>query len=352
MIRRLAFGLLLLPLLMVLVGCEGDLPEGAIAQVGTALISQDDFDELKAVYEAVGRAPDKDKQPDEYRSFERGLVEYLVTLEILRQEASTFSISITEQDVQASLGQIKQMFESDESKFEEALKKQNITLEQLTRSVGDRLWFDEMKAAVTNQVTVSDDEAKAYYEAHKAEYVKQESRDVRHILISPFPQTDEGTPAATATQAEWEAALVAAEKVRSEIQNGADFISETEKYSDDAATNESGGELGAVIRGQMDPAFEEAVFKLQKGELSEPVKTQYGYHLIEVTDITPAQQLAYDQVKENIKSSLLSLKQSDTWQEWLANMASKLGVVYRQGYKPVATTLTTVDAATTSTSSE
>jgi parvulin-like peptidyl-prolyl isomerase len=144
----------------------------------------------------------------------------------------------------------------------------------------------------------------------------------------------DGTVGATATQEEWDAARAEAEKVRSEIQNGADFITETEKYSDDEATREKGGDLGAVVRGQMVPDFEEAVFGLQKGGLSEPVKTQYGYHLIEVTDITPEKQLAYDQVKETIRSALFSQKQAKTWEAWLAEKEAELGVTYRDGYAP------------------
>ncbi len=76
------------------------------------------------------------------------------------------------------------------------------------------------------------------------------------------------------------------------------------------------------------------MFELQTGDLSQPVKTQYGYHLIEVTDITPEKQLTYDQVKENIKSALLEEKQSETWQQWLDLAEAELVVEYRSGYKP------------------
>jgi foldase protein PrsA len=350
-IRRLAIGLLLLPLLLV-VGCKEELPAGAIAQVGTALVSQDQFDKLVAAYEAAGEAPDKDQQPEEYRNFERRLAEYLVIQEVLRQEASGFDVTVTEQDVEAELQKVTQMFQGDEEKFKAALEEQNLTLEQFKESIRESLWLEKMKATVTGELAVGEDEAQAYYEAHKAEYVEQESRDVRHILISPFRTLPGGGLSTTATQGEWDAAKTEAEKVRSEIQNGADFVSEAEKYSDDDATKDSGGDLGAVIRGQMVPAFEEAVFSLQKGDLSEPVKTQYGYHLIEVTDITPAQQLAYDQVKESIKSALLSQKQADTWNAWLAEKEAGLGVVYKEGYAPASTTSATSGGSTTSSSSE
>jgi foldase protein PrsA len=349
--RRLAVGLLLLPLVMVL-GCGGDLPKGAVAQVGQVLVLQDQFDALKTAREAAGRAPDKDEQPDEYRAFERGLAEYLVTMEVLRQAAPALTVTITEQDVQDQLEQIKQFFQGDEKRFTEALKKQNMTLEQLTQSIRDRLQLEGVKAAVTDEVTVSEEEAKAYYQAHKADYMEQESRETRHILIAPVPPAADGAAAITATQADWDAAKAEAEKVRSEIQNGAGFVTEAEKYSDDATTKESGGELGTVIRGQMVPSFEEAVFSLNKGELSQPVKTQYGYHLIEVTDITPEKQLAYDEMKENIKSSLLAQRRSETWQAWLIQKQTELGVEYREGLRPTSATSTSVELSTTSTTRE
>jgi foldase protein PrsA len=349
--RRLAVGLLLLPLMMVL-GCGGNLPKGAVAQVGQVLVSQDQFNTLKATREAAGLAPDQDKQRDDYRAFEQGLAEYLVIMEVLRQEAPAFTITITEQDLQDQLEQIKQFFQGDEKRFTEALKKQGMTLEQLTQSIRDRLLLERIKAAVTKQVTVTEEEAKAYYESHKADYMEQESRETSHILIAPVPVAADGATILTATQADWDAAKAEAEKVRSEIQNGADFVTEAEKYSDDATTKESGGELGMVIRGQMVPAFEEAIFSLKKGELSQPVRTQYGYHLIEVTDITPEKQLAYDEVKESIESSLLVQRQSETWQAWLAKMQTELGVKYREGFRPPSTTSTSAERSTTTTTSE
>jgi parvulin-like peptidyl-prolyl isomerase len=344
----------LLLLSLSLTACQEDLPAGNIAQVGTAYVSQDAFDTLAAAYEAAGKAPDKGSNADEYHRFEQALADYLVTLEVLREEASSFNVTISDTDVQAKLSQVKQMFQGDDAKFQAALERQNITLEQFTESLKDSLWLDAMKAAVTKDVTVTDEEAQAYYDQHKAEYVQQESREVRHILISPFAELVGGGRSSTATQAEWDAAKSEADRVRSEILNGADFVTEAEKYSDDEGTKDN-GELGAVVRGQMVPAFEEAVFSLKKDELSEPVRTQYGYHLIEVTDITPEQQLSFEQVKENIESALLAKKQTETWDAWLAARKTELGVVYRKGYAPSAasqTQETTAKPATTSTTKE
>lgn len=338
MVRRPSLGLFLLVFVLLLAapvfGCSSELPTGAIAEVGTAIVSQDAFDSLVAAYVAAGKAPDKDEEPEVYRKFEQAIAEYLVVLEILRQEASDYDVSVTEKEVKEKLTQIKQMFQGDEERFLAALEQQNLTLEQFTQSLRDSLWLDKMKAAVTQGVSVTEDEAQAYYQKRKAEYVKPEAREVRHILISPFQKLIDGTISTKTSQTEWDAARTEAEKIRSEILNGADFVSQAEKYSDDAGTAETGGKLGAIVRGQMIPDFEEAVFSLRKGELSEPVKTQYGYHLIEVTDIVPEQQLSYDQVKESIKMALLAEKQKNTWEAWLRAKEIELGVVYHDKYAP------------------
>jgi len=242
----------------------------------------------------------------------------------------------------------------NEQKFADALEAQRLTLEQLTQAIKESLWFEEMKAAVTEDVTVSEEEVQAYYDLHQAEYVEQESREVRHILISPYVDAAGNVVTATPTQDDWDAAKSEAESIRSQILNGADFVTAVEEYSDDDLSRDSGGSLGAVIRGQTVPAFEDAVFGLQKDELSQPVKTSAGYHLIEVTDITPENQLSYDLVKEKIRTVLLEEKQATAWDEWLSEKKAELGVTYREGYAPPSALNTTTtergaDDETTST---
>jgi foldase protein PrsA len=343
---RLAFALLLLPLIVLIVGCGGELPQGAVAQVGGKLVSQDQFDEILATYEAAGRVPDKKAQSKEYQTFQQNLAEYLVMLEVLRQQAPNFDVRITDRDVENQLAQLKDMFQGDEERWNAALKKQKLTLEQFKESLRERLLVDEMKAAVAMDVTVTDDEVKAYYDVHEADYTEPEERETRHILISPFAEAAGGAGTITPTEADWDVARAEAEKVRSEIQNGADFGTEARKYSDDETTREAGGELGNLILGQMVPQFEEAVFGLKKGELSQPVRTEYGYHLIQVVDIIPEAQIPYEEVKEKIRSALLAQRQADTWEAWLEGMKQELGVVYRSDLRPAG------KAARTPTSSE
>jgi len=328
-------------LIFVIVGCGADLPQGAVAQVGKSLVSQEQFDKLEAAYQAAGRVPDQKTQAKDYRTFQQSLAQYLVMLEVLRQKAPEYEVSVKQKDVDAQVADIKEMFQGDEKRFKEALQTEHLTLDQFKESLRQRLLIEEMKAAVTEDVTVTDEEVKAYYTSHKGDYTKAESRTARHILISPFTDAAGGQGTITPTASDWEQARAQADSVRSEIQNGREFGSAAREYSDDEATKDDGGDLGSIIRGQMVPEFEEAVFSLRKDELSRPVRTEYGYHIIQVTDITPEMQLPYDQVKEKIRRALLASRQAATWDAWLENTEEELGVTYRSGFAPSGKATTT-----------
>lgn len=317
-------------------GEDDALPEGAIARVGTVFISETQFVSLRDAYVEAGKAPAEDEHPDLYREFERRVAQHLVVLEVLRQEAPGYGIAVTEQDVQAEIEKIKDMFQGDQRRFEAALKKQGLTLVELGQSIRERLLLEQMKMAVTRGVEVTEEAIRAYYEAHKADYTEGEVRKARHILISPFV-TAAGSEVILPSEVDWQTAKAEAARIRSEILNGADFGNAAAKYSDDETTAEEGGELGEVTRGQLVPEFEEAVFDLRKGDLSEPVRTQYGYHLIQVTDIIPGKQLAYEEVKESIRSTLLAELRKRAWEEWLRERFAALGVTYRADLKPSTT---------------
>ncbi len=267
MVRRIAVGLLLLLSICLVVsvyGCSSNVPEGAVAQVGIRVVTDEELNELVSAYESAGKAPERgDKEA--YRLFRQRCTEYLVILQVLYQQGPEFGVAVTQADVDAGVDQIRRMFMGDDALFTEAVGELGMTLEQLRKAVEQSLWFERMKEAVTAKVAVKEAEVQAYYEQHKSEYVLAESREVRHILISPFLDASGKQMTETPTQTDWDAAEAEAAKVRSEIMNGANFITMVEKYSDDTSSKSNEGELGEVVRGQTAPAFEQAVFQLEAG---------------------------------------------------------------------------------------
>ena len=131
----------------------------------------------------------------------------------------------------------------------------------------------KMFADIAEHTKPDDADLHRFYDAHKGEY---EQVHARHILIHTKPLS-----AGQKEQTDAEA-LAKAQELRKKIVDGADFAAVASQESDDTGSKAKGGDVGTFKRGQMVPQFEQAAFTLKIGELSEPVKTQYGYHLIKV----------------------------------------------------------------------
>jgi foldase protein PrsA len=346
----------------VIAGCGGGLSKSDLASVGKVTITQDQMNKRLPEFEAQyfgGTAPDKNSA--EYKDFQRLVLDYLVTLEMSKQKADSLKVSVSDKDIQDQIDKVKtDYFEGDQSKLEAALKEQNMTLDQYKVSVREQLILQDTYDAVTKSVPASPDaEVKAYYDAHKAEYLQAETRSARHILIAPIkpPATDTTastvagattttTAAPTPTDADWAKAKETADKVRADLVGGADWTAEAKQYSDDTGTKDSGGDLSTIQKGEMVPEFDQAVFSLKLNEISQPVKTQYGYHVIQVTAINPEKQQTLDEVKSDIQSMLQEQAKLKAWQDWINQTKTELKVVYQQGMETTTTT-TQAPAATT-----
>jgi peptidyl-prolyl cis-trans isomerase C len=133
--------------------------------------------------------------------------------------------------------------------------------------------------------------AKLQYKVNKSDFKVAERVDVAHILIA----TEERSP---------EQALEKAKEIRQELLAGADFSDVADRESEDYSVKRNHGELGAFTRDKIVPKFADVAFKLKKGELSEPVKTRFGYHLIKLNKKIPAGILTFDEVKGKIVADI------------------------------------------------
>jgi foldase protein PrsA len=363
--RRIIVAILMLVLAALFgltAGCGGELADDIAAKVGETMITQEQLDTRTAEFAAQygGAVPSEETNPEGYLEFKRNVLEYMITYEMAQQKAAAMQLSVTDEDVQAEIDTILQdNFGGDQTQFDAALESQNMTMDQLKSSYKESMLMQKVYEEVTKDAaTVSDDEIAAYYEKNKDSYFVDESRMARHILIAPgADEADDATSTTEAssttttkaiTEADWAAALAEAKKVREDLAGGADWTEVAAKHSDDAGTKDSGGDLGIVSKGQMVPEFEESVFSLAKNEISQPVKTTYGYHVIQVTEITEAKQYTLDETKEDISSTLVNKKKMEAWEKWIETTRTELGVVYQKGLEQ-ATTTTAVQGTDTST---
>ncbi len=178
-------------------------------------------------------------------------------------------------------------------------------------------------AQLADQINVSDDELKSYYEEHKAQYITPERRRISHILFkfNKDPSQDKQ-------------ALERALKAKAALKNKS-FSALAAEVSDDKLTAEKGGDLGYFTVGVMDKAFEEAVKSLKEGEVSEPVKSAFGYHLIKVTKLDPEKVKSFDQMKADLAKNVKRERAESRFYE-LGELLAEVSYENPDNLQPVA----------------
>ncbi|QIK37364.1 peptidylprolyl isomerase [Caldichromatium japonicum] len=179
------------------------------------------------------------------------------------------------------------------------------------------------------EVAVNEEEIRQHYEAKSSRFNEPERREVRHILRTLDPQADEAAAAA---------ALDQIQAIRARIQAGESFEELAKALSQDPGSAANGGALGIIAKGMMDPEFERAAFTLAVGELSEPVRTPFGYHLIQVTRIQPAAVKPLEAVRDQLRAEVARQKAEESFFT-LSEQLSTLSYEHPDSLEPAAAKL-------------
>ena len=155
---------------------------------------------------------------------------------------------------------------------------------QIKLRVSDVLARSMVQKSVTDHANVTEETMQQHYETSKADYTVGEEVTASHILVKTEPE---------------------AQTVLKELEQGKDFA-EVAKTRSTGPSAPNGGALGTFGRGRMMPAFEQAAFALKPGEISTPIQTQFGYHVIKVTGRTAARTKPFDEVRDGIRNALIS----------------------------------------------
>ena len=334
--RNSSLLLLALMAVLALAACGGgsssdDVPEGAIAVVGDKTVTKEEFDNLIEQQKKSAEAQKQDfpaAGTPEYEALKASVVKGLVEQKEWELEGESMGIKVTDQEIQTQLDQLKQQNGlTDEQKYQAELTKAGITDAQVRDQLRTRILTNKIFEAVTKKVTVTDADIKAYYDKNPTQYQQPASREVRHILVKSEAQ---------------------AQKLHDQIEAGADFAKLAQKYTQDTASKADGGKLTA-FKGRTVRPFDDFVFSAKTGDLSEPIKTEFGWHIIEVLSaVKPPSATPLDQVKDSIKNTLLQTKQNAAMKAWIAGLTAKYAddIAYAPGYAPSAGTGTTAGTTT------
>ena len=243
----------------------------------------------------------KDQSGQTYKDKYKTLVlDQMINTELLAQNAEKEGIKVTDKDIQASYNDLKTYVNSDKE-IKGAAEELGITDDFLKEQAKLSLLIQKSQEKFYSEEKVSDAEMKKYYDEHIDEYKKDEV-EASHILIKTTDDANKPLP-----EAEQKKAKEKAEKVLKEVKAGGDFAELAKKYSQDPGSAANGGALGAFGKGMMVQEFEDAAFGMEPGEVSDLVKTDFGYHIIKVTDRIK-ETTSFEEAKEGIKEEILKNK--------------------------------------------
>jgi peptidyl-prolyl cis-trans isomerase C len=228
----------------------------------------------------------------------RQAAEYAINRILLEDAIKKLGIKGDKKKVDEQMDYYRRNFVSDEA-YNADLAKRGMTPEQLRHEVEVGTQAEELfNKRTANLKPVSDEEVRSFYDSNKDRFLQPERVRASHILISV--NKDEAGDVRAQKRAE-------IRRILDELKKGADFGEEARKYSN-CPSKDQGGDLGYFERGRMVPEFENVAFALKTGQLSDIVETEFGYHIIKVTDHQKASTIPFDQAKQDIEQYLMNQK--------------------------------------------
>jgi len=282
-----------------------------MARVNGENVTKAEFEEALGAIEQRNQGP---VPPDQRDAVYRSVLEQLVGLKLLSQEAAAKKVVVSDAEVEAQIAQIRQQFPS-EGMFNQALKAQNKTVELLKADARRGMAVTKMlEAALEGKLTVSPEQAKTFYDDNPDQFTRPEQVRASHILIGVQESADVAAKAAAKRKAEG---------VLKQVKAGGDFAALAKENSQDPGSAVKGGDLGFFSRGQMVGPFDEVAFTLAPGATSDLVESQFGYHIIRVAEKKEAGTVPLDEVRPQLEQYLQNQNRQREMASFVAALKAK-----------------------------
>ena len=289
------------------------------AKVNGVGISSKNFNQALAAAEQqfarIGNQPG-DTGGNNSANVKKEVLNRLIDFELMLQDAKKRGIVVDETIITSNLDAFKKQF-TEENPFSSFLEKNDITeeimKEQLRKQHTIQKFQGELQKELTAEISVSDDAVKEFYDKNIDKFKKPEQVRASHILISVDPTADEAAA---------QKALEEIQVIHKQVKEGTDF-SELARIKSSCPSSKQGGDLGFFGKGQMVKPFEDAAFALKPGEVSAPVETQFGYHLIKLEEKKEAGTMPLDEVKARISQYLTQVELDVALEEYIVSLRDK-----------------------------
>ena len=314
---------------LISLGCEPAEPkanvESGAKKVATFEGGEVTQGELEEFAQASG-VGDLSEDSPQYEAAVQQIMPQLVSIEIAKAYAQEQGITVSDAEVDRELANIKEQVGqearssgrdlSNQEAYEQALEQNRITEDQLRKDIRENLPIQEVQERVAGNAQPSEEEVQKFYDENKAaQFTNPAQRCMRHILLNKDQKEK-------------------AEEIKEQLQEGGDFAQLAKENSQDPGSAEQGGDLGCLGKGETVPEFEKAAFGAEQGEIVGPVETEFGYHLIEVTDVRSEETRPLEDVEPQIRDQLAAAQRDEEFQAWIEEQEKERDVKYLEGYKP------------------
>ncbi|MCT2345203.1 peptidylprolyl isomerase [Bacillales bacterium AN1005] len=235
------------------------------------------------------------------KQYGTSILQTLIANKVVDLEAEKEKIKVTDKEKKAELDDLIES-SGGEDAFNAALEANGASKADIEEEL---LRYLKIKKLLEPRIEITDDQIQAYFDENKASFNTPEQVEASHILVA-----DEKT----------------AKEVKKKLDDGEDFADLAKEYSTDTATKENGGELGYFSSGQMVEEFEKAAFSMDVDEISDPVETTNGWHIIKVTGHKDAVEAKLDDHKDEIKDALFEQQMNTEYSTWLTEIQAKYDI--------------------------
>jgi peptidyl-prolyl cis-trans isomerase C len=281
-----------------------------LARVNGEDVTKVDFDRLIKNMELGASQPVPAERRDEI--FRKAL-DQLVTYTVLTQETRARKVAVTDEEVESNIKQMRSQFPS-EQEFTKALAARGMSLEKLKSDTRIDISINKMmEAEAATSQAPGDTQVREFYDKNPDKFKQDEAVRASHILFKVEESADAATKKKVRDQAE---------SVLKQARAGADFAELAKKHSADGSAQQ-GGDLNFFTKGQMVPAFDQAAFAMKPGEISDIVTTQFGYHIIKVTERRPPSTVPFEQVSDRIKEYLTEQQKQQKVEAFIDSLKQK-----------------------------
>jgi len=281
-----------------------------IARVNGEDIKKADLDRM--IHNMEGRAGQA-VPPDRRDEIYRNAIDQLVVYKLLTQESKNRGIKVDDKEIDSKIAELRQRFPTQDA-FDQAIKQRGMTTESMRTDARVDLGVAKMMdAEVASLPGPSDADAKTFYDKNPDQFKQPEQTCASHILVRVDPSADAAVKKKARTEID---------SVLKQAKAGGDFAKLAQQHSQDSSAAQ-GGSLGCFNKGQMVPEFDKVAFELKPNQISDVVTTQFGYHIIKVTDRKPGRTVPFEEAMGQIKNYLSIQKKQERQQAFIDELKKK-----------------------------